>query len=396
MTMRIGWWKGGEFLPDRLVSLVVFFVVEILIIICMVLPSYSEMLIIPESVEEIEAEAFSGDESIEKLVFSEGIERIGDYAFYGCSKLRNVVIPDSLMFVGEHAFSNSGGPLLLFASSSNSAVIEYALSEGIDFQADTQYRALLIGQSNYKTMQKLPGPETDISAMSIVLSQSSGSPYSVTIAQNLTGNEICSRISAAFSNARQQDVSLLYYSGHGGESSDSSQNGALMGVDGEPVTVSKIKDTLDGIPGRKIVILDACFSGQFINRSANKSETPEEKFNQNVISVFSSNRRNRSANTTSLATGGYYVITAAHSTQTSVEETSSGVSYGVFTYSLCKGCGYDLISSANCGKAADTDQDSVITILEAYRYALITANKINSRQTAQVWPDNCYEFGFLR
>lgn len=356
--------------------------------------SYAECFTLPESLNVIEEAAFAENNSIEEIVLPKGLEKIGNYAFSACTALRYVTIPDSVKSIGEHAFSKSGGPLLLLMPG-NSPLIDYALSEGIDFQGGTQYRALLIGQCDYQTMSKLKGPESDIQAMANMLGQYSGTPYNVTVSMNLKGKEICSCIENAFDDAQPQDVSLLYYSGHGGESADPSLNGSLMGVDGQPVTVAALKNCLSKVPGRKIVILDACFSGQSISKSM-ETETIESKFTQAVINAFSRRPYMKSGNGDTLADDAYYVITAAHSTQTSMEETTVGITYGIFTYALCKGCGYDMLTEAICDEIADADGDSVITIQEAYRYALVTAGKINNKQIAQVWPDSCNEFGFLR
>ena len=89
-------------------------------------------------------------------------------------------------------------------------------------------------------------------------------------------------------------------------------------------------------------------------------------------------------------------MTAAHSTQNSAEIANGSKSYGVFTTMLAKGCGYNYLTGSACSLYADTDGDSVITLQEAYKYAMTQSLLINSKQNAQVWPEDCTYLGWLR
>lgn len=251
------------------------------------------------------------------------------------------------------------------------------------------YRALLIGQTYPGTGNALPGPDVDANAMKAMLQTMTATPYSVSVRTNLTASGIISAIGSTFGSATEDDVSLFFYSGHGAFSETSSYLGALCGTDNDTVTVLQLKAALDKIPGAKIVILDSCHSGAHIGKSVTISSTGytavqnlSSAFNNSVIAAFSSVSRSN------LATDGYYVMTASHSS-----ETSQSVSYdrekyvGLFTYAMLLGCGYDewessYLSSLYC----DSNGDSKISLQEAYSYAYRNALEVNPEQNAQVYP----------
>lgn len=63
---------------------------------------------IPESVKEIDDEAFRDCTSLETVVIPDGVVRIGWYAFLGCKSLADLTIPDSVTEIKRMAFSGSG------------------------------------------------------------------------------------------------------------------------------------------------------------------------------------------------------------------------------------------------------------------------------------------------
>ena len=62
------------------------------------------VIVIPEGVTEIGAEAFYGCEKLEKIVLPSTLTKIGDGAFDGCSALTELVIPPSVTSIGDRAF----------------------------------------------------------------------------------------------------------------------------------------------------------------------------------------------------------------------------------------------------------------------------------------------------
>ena len=78
-------------------------------------------------------------------------------------------------------------------------------------------------------------------------------------------------ISDAFSGATEEDLSILYLCTHGVLSSSDDQTAYLLLGDGQTesmLTGDQLYDMIAGIQGEKLLILDACYSGALIGRSA--------------------------------------------------------------------------------------------------------------------------------
>lgn len=290
------------------------------------------------------------------------------------------------------------------------------------------YRALLIGNTYIGESNELPGCENDVDGMRTMLGRMTATPYSVTVKKNIRAEEILSSISSTFGNASYNDVSLFYYSGHGANSlgadgNPTSYHAALVGTFQTYVSIARLKTELDKIPGKKVIIIDACHSGQFIARDGMVTQVSSSAFNSQVVNLFANDDQlsgdvNRTAvvlaadgsellseeapafidraDDTNFAKSGYYVITACRSEEKSVSTgyDSNGDGkidryFGLFTYGLCYGNGWNLArNSAISSLNADLNKDSKVTLYEAYVYAKVMAQSHNPNQTAQIWPEN--------
>lgn len=290
------------------------------------------------------------------------------------------------------------------------------------------YRALLIGNTYTGESNELPGCENDVDGMRTMLGCMTATPYSVTVKKNIRAEEILSSISSTFGNASYNDVSLFYYSGHGANSlgadgNPTSYHAALVGTFQTYVSIARLKTELDKIPGKKVIIIDACHSGQFIARDGTVTQVSSSAFNSQVVNLFANDDQfsgdvNRTAvvlaadgsellseeapafidraGDTNFAKSGYYVITACRSEEKSVSTgyDSNGDGkidryFGLFTYGLCYGNGWNLArNSAISSLNADLNKDSKVTLYEAYVYAKVMAQSHNPNQTAQIWPEN--------
>lgn len=290
------------------------------------------------------------------------------------------------------------------------------------------YRALLIGNTYTGESNELPGCENDVDGMRTMLGRMTATPYSVTVKKNIRAEEILSSISSTFGNAGYNDVSLFYYSGHGANSvgadgNPTSYHAALVGTFQTYVSIARLKTELDKIPGKKVIIIDACHSGQFIARDGTMTQVSSSVFNSQVVNLFANDDQlsgdvNRTAvvlaadgsellseeapafidraDDTNFAKSGYYVITACRSEEKSVSTgyDSNGDGkidryFGLFTYGLCYGNGWNLArNSAISSLNADLNKDSKVTLYEAYVYAKVMAQSHNPNQTAQIWPEN--------
>lgn len=290
------------------------------------------------------------------------------------------------------------------------------------------YRALLIGNTYTGESNELPGCENDVDGMRTMLGRMTATPYSVTVKTNIRAEEILSSISSTFGNASYNDVSLFYYSGHGANSlgadgNPTSYHAALVGTFQTYVSIARLKTELDKIPGKKVIIIDACHSGQFIARDGAMTQVSSSAFNSQVVNLFANDDQlsgdvNRTAvvlavdgsellseeapafidraGDTNFAKSGYYVITACRSEEKSVSTgyDSNGDGkidryFGLFTYGLCYGNGWNLARNAAISSLnADLNKDSKVTLYEAYVYAKVMAQSHNPNQTAQIWPEN--------
>ena len=87
-----------------------------------------------------------------------------------------------------------------------------------------------------------------------------------------TAEELEKLIRDVFGGAAEEDVSFLYLSTHGviweeGENSEKTIHTALILSDGEQeeaIEPQDLREMLDVVPGKKAVILDACYSGSFL------------------------------------------------------------------------------------------------------------------------------------
>lgn len=290
------------------------------------------------------------------------------------------------------------------------------------------YRALLIGNTYTGESNELPGCDNDVDGMRTMLGRMTATPYSVTVKKNIRAEEILSSISSTFGNASYNDVSLFYYSGHGANSvgadgNPTSYHAALVGTFQTYVSIARLKTELDKIPGKKVIIIDACHSGQFIARDGTMTQVSSSAFNSQVVNLFANDEQlsgdvSRTAvvlaadgsellseeapafidraGDTNFAKSGYYVITACRSEEKSVSTgyDSNGDGkidryFGLFTYGLCYGNGWNLARNAAISSLnADLNKDSKVTLYEAYVYAKVMAQSHNPNQTAQIWPEN--------
>lgn len=214
------------------------------------------------------------------------------------------------------------------------------------------YRALLVGNTYPGTVNELPGCDTDVNSMKIVLSSMDTTNYQINAQYNLSAVEIQNAITSTFYGAKETDVSLFFFSGHG------TSSGKLVGTSGY-VSPALLRSVMDTIPGKKIILLDCCYSGNFISKG--ESVSPAD-FNSAIISAFSWSSKGDS----DLASNGYYVITACTMTELSNSLSTADISFGAFTYGICYGSGYDILAGSSLSSLpADTNGDRAITIPEA-------------------------------
>ena len=274
----------------------------------------------------------------------------------------------------------------------NTPAAEWAAFSGFDWSAGTVCRALIVAQGYPNTGRPLVGPANDAQAVAACLQQMETRPYSVTTETNLTVSGILGAIASAFGGASANDISLFYYSGHGDE------GGCLVGQDMALLRPDALRSALDQIPGRKIVIVDACFSGGLLSDAkgggdSGRKQADPVSFSQSFASAFYSASR-------SLTGSAYFVMASCQQTEECEEgyirSGSVGKDMGYFTFALCLGCGWDGARSAATSMFADENGDNAVTLAEANIYADTLASLYNPDQSAVVYPAQCNWFAPFR
>lgn len=366
---------------------------------------------LPASLRTIEDYAFAGNTSMCSVNIPETVKAIGECAFRDCTDMGKVLIGNNVNYIGENAFDNCAEDIL-FCTQRGSFAASYAVQNSIDYQAGTVYRALLIGNSYSQNRDlRLLGPDNDVKAMKRCLIQFTDTPYEVYTRLNLNADEILKEIDNVFCSVKEEDVTLLYYSGHGLILQGEEAQSALLGNDGDSIlTAEDLHNVMDNIPGRKIIVIDSCFSGGFIRTKEATSEsvldtgnndpsdivlakTSEDDFSTHVflkcfVNEFIQMKKRDSES------DRYFILTSAASDEKSFESLRKGFYMGNFTSFFVEGCGWDVSNQTSSIKSADVNDNGVITFEEAFRYT--EENMLTHDQHVQAWPYDCRWFGMLR
>ena len=136
-------------------------------------------------------------------------------------------------------------------------------------------RCLLVGCDEFVSMPATaPASANNTGAMEEVLRDFLPGEVTVRRAVNGPGTKegLKELIRETFRDANEADVALVYFSTHGILfSEDGNRHMALLLSDGkneERLEPEELRELLDGIPGRKVLILDACHSGAMIGAGA--------------------------------------------------------------------------------------------------------------------------------
>lgn len=231
-------------------------------------------------------------------------------------------------------------------------------------------RALLIGCDNFVSQQDTwPAAENNLNLLAdALLTDSRGYTlirYFPTVIA--TVERFRAEVESAFQGARPEDVSLLYLSTHGFfDEGTSNASASLLLSDGqteERLDAATLEEILDGIPGKKVLILDFCNSGAFIGKGLSGG----------AARVFFSGP-------------DYKVLCSAGGSEASwywqgtEDAVASGASY--FATVLADALG------AKGDHGADANLDGRVTLKEAYAYLFDNY----AASTPQVYPQDDGEF----
>ncbi len=232
-----------------------------------------------------------------------------------------------------------------------------------------------IGNSNYISASKLPGCKQDVDDMAAVYASATfaSKPVYPVVRYDQTGAQMVSMLESMATNPSitENDITVLYYSGHGLKDADPAYHGALIGIDARSygsdsayVTVGIVQRILDRVPGHVVVILDSCYSGQFIKTkgSGQSLRAAAAASNNAWISALSGSKATnfnaKSMPEDSPYKNKYRLLTASSNAQESTMLTEKmGASYGLFTWKL---------TSKLQNMSADSNNDRIVSLKELY------------------------------
>lgn len=253
----------------------------------------------------------------------------------------------------------------------------------------TKYRALLIGNSDYLYARDLRGPKNGVKAMAATLSKYH---YSTTRKYNLTKSQILSAISSTFRGADSDDVSLFFYNGHGAID-DSKRMGYLAGVDSSGLSMTELASALKKIPGKVIVILDSCYSGNGIAKKGGPEFSPEA-FNQSAVDAFAAADSAVSdggvmEKNGELRNGKFLVLASGSKDEVTYDVEINGIWGGAFTRNFVQGAGCSFPGGSYTGRIpCDSNNDKKVSLKEMYTYTRRNVSAILSVQHV-----TCYPYG---
>ncbi|MDX8346618.1 caspase family protein [Cognatiyoonia sp. IB215446] len=136
--------------------------------------------------------------------------------------------------------------------------------------------ALVIGNGDYSVAAALPNPVNDATDMTLALENLG---FDVMTGLDLNHDDMAALIAAFGEQAKSADVALVFYAGHGFQVSGANY---LLPVDGtiastadvpsQTISMQTVLDALEGAPGLKIIMLDACRDNPF---GGNLSDLPD-------------------------------------------------------------------------------------------------------------------------
>lgn len=162
-------------------------------------------------------------------------------------------------------------------------------------------------------------------------------------------------------------ITIFYYSGHGAFRNldtfsflgDDSYNGAILVGNtinsNNLITPSELYNMIEDFDGKKLIILDSCYSGNIVQDTENMLSF-EELFASGLTALFDKKQ---------IDNKNIWYITAATDNKPSYE--IDNISHGLFTYYFLEALGYDNYNDM----AKDTSSllvDNAITLNEIYSY----------------------------
>jgi hypothetical protein len=211
-------------------------------------------------------------------------------------------------------------------------------------------KALVVATYEYadRGLRRLTAPEHDAEALAAVLEDADIAGFDVTTLINEPHYVVGEAIAGFYGDCRRDDLTLLYFSGHGLKDDEGRLHLAMTNTRREAllftaISAAQLNDAMEACTSRrKVLILDCCYSGAFpAGRTAKADE------GVHTLERFQGK--------------GRAVLTASDATQYAFEgdALSGSATSSVFTRHL--------VEAIRSG-AADLDEDGDIALDELYSY----------------------------
>ena len=223
------------------------------------------------------------------------------------------------------------------------------------------YRAFFVGVGEYENGWTLPSPAGNTEKLENLFNQCKFGEDEIGFQNiekltnyNATKENILNGILEVFAEADDNDVSYFYYMGHGGV------RGGIPIITStdytscicSSITVHELEEHLSMIAGTKVIFLETCHAGNFIDKSIILEPFTE----------FSLDLLNKE---------GYQVLASSAGS----EFTWDSANGSYFCTALIEGCE---------NLTADTNKDEIVDLSELYEYIKLNVTK----QTVQIYPDD--------
>lgn len=239
---------------------------------------------------------------------------------------------------------------------------EVPISSLKTFDKSVRIWSVIIGIGRYTSLPPLKYTDDDAYHLYAFLKSPEGgavpdNQIQILIDESATRENILKTLKNTFSKADENDVVLLYFSGHG-------INGYYLPVDSDGyknrISYDEIKKILEGSAAKhKLCIADACYSGSLLaQRSA---------FGESLDLFYATFEKTK---------GGTAFLLSSKQEELSLE--SSGIRQGIFSHYLIKGL----------KGASDKNKDMVITIRELYDYVYYNVKEYSGNAQTPVIAGN--------
>ncbi|MFP4461281.1 MAG: caspase family protein [Thermotogota bacterium] len=239
-----------------------------------------------------------------------------------------------------------------------------------------QRRGITIGVTDYGGEDDLDYTDDDADSIKITFENLSNTYTMQKQTGNIVKNQILNWVNAYVAGSSSNDVFVFQYSGHGYYSGGQSR---LYLSDGSNISMTELRTVLSAINGTKIVLIDACESGNFTELSSGREWSDleriqqMERFNQGVIEAFKEDPERRGTYDSDYE---YYVLTGATINQYSFEDEY--LKQGYFSFFFADGLGNVGTSNPNAafdysynadGYGPNGILDGEVTYTEIYHYS---------------------------